>query len=295
MPSFDQSGRKKLYQGLGIVLWLSGVAYFAMFGAGGLHAGEAKLSSPVEWEKTVEAAKKEGKVVVSVPVSAELRRGIEKAFKQRFGIEAELNIGRAASIIGRIQQESKAGVPYFDVHMGGSESMITGLLSESILAPLEPALMLNEIKDPNNWWGGHIWVDNARRYIYASQAHQVDLIWHNTDSVKPEEVRSLTDLLNPKWSGKIGYLDPRTPGAGASMWSFLWKLKGEDYLKKLAGQKLLLGRDQRVLAENLAKGKIALVVGLSYYSMLPFAKAGLPVKSVAISRDEVYVVAAAAM
>jgi iron(III) transport system substrate-binding protein len=289
MPSFDQSGRKKLYQGLGIVLWLSGVAYFAMFGAGGLHAGEAKLSSPVEWEKTVEAAKKEGKVVVSVPVSAELRRGIEKAFKQRFGIEAELNIGRAASIIGRIQQESKAGVPYFDVHMGGSESMITGLLSESILAPLEPALMLNEIKDPNNWWGGHIWVDNARRYIYASQAHQVELIWHNTDSVKPEEVRSLTDLLNPKWSGKIGYLDPRTPGAGASMWSFLWKLKGEDYLKKLAGQKLLLGRDQRVLAENLAKGKIALVVGLSYYSMLPFAKAGLPVKSIPIPRDEVYV------
>jgi ABC-type Fe3+ transport system substrate-binding protein len=35
--------------------------------------------------------------------------------------------------------------------------------------------------------------------------------------VKPEEILSLNDLLNPKWSGKIGYLDPRTPGAGASM------------------------------------------------------------------------------
>jgi iron(III) transport system substrate-binding protein len=254
-----------------------------------LHAGEAKTSSPVEWEKTLEAAKKEGKVVVSVPVSAELRRGIEKAFKQRFGIEAELNVSRAASIIGRIQQESKAGAPYFDVHMGGSESMVTGLLSEGILAPLEPALMLKEIRDPGNWWGGHIWVDNAKRHIYASQAHQVELIWRNTESVKPEEVRSLTDLLNPKWSGKIGYLDPRTPGAGASMWSFLWKLKGEDYLKKLAGQKLLLGRDQRVLAESLARGKIALVVALSYYSMLPFAKAGLPVKSIPIPRDESYI------
>jgi iron(III) transport system substrate-binding protein len=173
--------------------------------------------------------------------------------------------------------------------MGGSESMVTGLLSEGILAPLEPALMLKEIRDPGNWWGGHIWVDNAKRHIYASQAHQVELIWRNTESVKPEEVRSLTDLLNPKWSGKIGYLDPRTPGAGASMWSFLWKLKGEDYLKKLAGQKLLLGRDQRVLAESLARGKIALVVALSYYSMLPFAKAGLPVKSIPIPRDESYI------
>jgi ABC-type Fe3+ transport system substrate-binding protein len=280
---------RKFYPLLKIFLWLGGLAYFCVLGAGRLHAGEAKPSPPVEWERTVEAAKKEGKVVVSIPVSAELRRGIEKVFKQRFGIEPELNVGRAASLVTRIQQESKAGVTYFDLHMGGSESMVTGLLSEGILAPFEPAMILPEVKNPNNWWGGHIWVDNAKRYIYASQAYQVELIWCNTDHVKPEEIRSLTDLLNPKWSGKIGYLDPRTPGAGASMWSFLWKLKGEDYLKKLVGQKLFLSRDQRVLAENLAKGKIPLVVGLSYYSLLPFAKAGLPVKSVPVPRDESYV------
>ena len=278
-----------MYLRLRIFPWLGGLAYFALLGAGQLHAGEAKPSSPVEWERAVEAAKKEGKVVVSVPASTELRRGIEKVFKQRFGIEAELNLGRAASLVGKIQQESKSGVPGFDLHMGGGESMITGLLSEGILAPLEPAMMLKEIKDPNNWWGGHIWLDNAKRYIYASQAYQVELIWCNTDYVKAGEIRSLNDLVNPKWSGKIGYLDPRTPGAGASMWSFLWKLKGEDYLKKLAGQKLFLSRDQRVLAESLAKGKIALSVGLSYYSFIPFAKAGLPVKSVPTPRDEIYV------
>jgi len=277
------------YLGLKIVLWLSGLAYFAMLGAGELHAGEAKQSPAVEWERTVEAAKKEGTVVVSVPASTELRRGIEKVFKQRFGIEAELNVSRAASVVGKIQQESKSGVPGFDVHMGGGESMITGLLSEGILAPLEPAMMLKEVKEANNWWGGHIWLDKAKRYIYASQAYQVELIWCNTDYVKSEEIRSLNDLLNPKWSGKIGYLDPRTPGAGSSMWSFLWKLQGEDYLKKLAGQKLFLSRDQRVLAESLAKGKIAISVGLSYYSFLPFAKAGLPVKSVSTPRDEIYV------
>jgi iron(III) transport system substrate-binding protein len=285
----DKARARKLYLRLKIFLWLGGWACFAVLGAGSLHAGEATLSSGIEWETTVEAAKREGKVVVSLPASAELRKGIEKVFKQRFGIEAELNVGRAASIVVKIQQESKAGVPYFDLHMGGSESMVTGLLSEGILAPLEPAMILKEIKDPNNWWGGHIWVDNAKRYIYASQAYQADNIWCNTDYVKPEEIRSLNDLLNPKWAGKVGYLDPRTPGAGASMWSFLWKLKGEDYLKKLAGQKLFLSRDQRVLAESLAKGKIALVIGLSYYSLLPFAKAGLPVKSVPIPRDEAYV------
>jgi ABC-type Fe3+ transport system substrate-binding protein len=285
----DSAVASKLYFRSKIFRLLAGSAYFVLLGAAGLHAGEAKPSLPVEWERTVEAAKKEGKVVVSIPSSGELRRGIEKVFKQRFGIDAELNTGSAASIVGKIRQESKSGAPYFDLHMGGGESMITGLLAEGVLAPLEPTLILKDTKDPNNWWGGHIWLDNAKRHIYASQAYQVELIWCNTDIAKPEEIRSLTDLLNPKWSGKIGYLDPRTPGAGSSMWSFLWKLKGEDYLKKLAGQKLFLSRDQRVLAESLARGKIALVAGLSYYSFLPFAKAGLPVKSVAISRDEIYV------
>jgi iron(III) transport system substrate-binding protein len=287
--SGDKAGAGKLYRRLKIFLWFGGLACFTLLGARELHAGEAKPSSAVEWEKTVEAAKKEGRVVVSIPASAELRRGIEKVFKQRFGIETELNVGSAASIVGRIRQESKSGVSYFDVHMGGGESMITGLLSEGILAALEPAMMLKEIKDPKSWWGGHIWLDNAKRYIYASQAHQVELIWCNTDLARPEEIRSLNDLLNPKWSGKIGYLDPRSPGAGASMWSFLWELKGEDYLKKLVGQKLFLSRDQRVLAESLAKGKIALVVGLSYYTFVPFAKAGLPVKPIFTPRNEVYV------
>ncbi len=60
-------------------------------------------------------------------------------------------------------------------------------------------------------------------------------------------------------------------------------------MKKLAGQKLFLSRDQRLLSESLAKGKIAVVVGLSYYSLQPFIKAGLPVKSVPTPRDEIYV------
>ena len=60
----DKGGARKLYLRLKIFLWPGGVAYFALLGAGGLHAAEAKPSSPVEWEKTVEAAKKEGRVVV---------------------------------------------------------------------------------------------------------------------------------------------------------------------------------------------------------------------------------------
>lgn len=257
----------------------------------GAGAGQApKPAWQAEWDKAVEAAKKEGKVVVSVPASAELRKGLEEGFKRRFGIEVEAVAARGAAIVRKIIEESRAGVRYFDIHIGGSESVVTGLLPEGILEPVEPWLILPEVKDPKQWWGGHIWVDKAKRYVYSFQAYQTVTLWHNSELMKAEEVLSFDDLLNPKLKGKIGFLDPRTPGSGASMWSYLREIKGEEFLKKLVGQKLVLSRDQRLLAENLAKGKINLVVGVTYYSLLPFFKAGLPVKPLSSTpREGLYV------
>lgn len=264
------------------------VAFSPFPGAG---AGQAsKAAWQAEWDKAVEAAKKEGKVVVSVPASAELRKGLEEGFKRRFGIEVEAVAARGAAIVRKIIEESKAGVRYFDIHIGGSESVVTGLLPEGILEAVEPWLILPEVKDPKQWWGGHIWVDNAKRYVYSFQAYQTVTLWYNSDLMKAEEVLSFDDLLNPKLKGKIGFLDPRTPGSGASMWSYLREIKGEEFLKKLVGQKLVLSRDQRLLAENLAKGKVNMVVGLTYYSLLPFFKAGLPVKPLSSTpREGLYV------
>jgi hypothetical protein len=65
----DKTAAKRLYLRPRILCWFGASAYFVLLGSGGAHAGEAKPSSPVEWERTVEAAKKEGKVVVSVPAS----------------------------------------------------------------------------------------------------------------------------------------------------------------------------------------------------------------------------------
>ena len=235
-------------------------------------------SLPAEWERTLEAARKEGIVVVSIPASAELRKGIEDVFPKRYGVKVELFPARGAQGVQRIQQEYKAGVRYFDVHMGGTDSFVSSLLVEGLLEDLEPFLILPEVRDPKNWWGGHIWVDKAKKYIYCFQAYLTDAGWYNTTMMKPEELRSYDDMLSPKWKGKIGFLDPRTPGAGDATWAFMWKVKGEEFLKKLVAQNLVLGRDQRILAENVAKGTLAFVIGLTHYTFLPFIKAGLPVK-----------------
>lgn len=248
----------------------------------------SKTAGPADWDMLVDAAKKEGKVTVSIPASAEMRKQLEDQFKKRYGVEVEVFTGRGSAAVRRMADEFKAGVRYFDLHIGGSSSIVSGMLDEGILDPIEPWLALPEVKDPKQWWGGHLWVDNAKRFVYMFQAYLSEVIWYNSDLIKPNEIRSFDDFLNPKWKGKIGYLDPRTPGAGDSTWAFMWRVKGEDYLKKLVAQDLYLGRDQRQLAESLAKGRVAVMIGLSYYSYLPFLKAGLPIKTLPTLKEGNY-------
>ncbi len=245
----------------------------------------AKTDVQQDWERLLDAARKEGKVTVSIPATAEVRKQVEENFKKTFGIEVEVFTARGSAAVRRMADEFRAGVRHFDLHIGGSNSAVSGLLDEGVLDPVEPWLVLPEVKDPKYWWGGHMWVDKAKRYIYAFQAYTTESLWYNTDLVKPNELRSYDDFLNPKWKGKIGFLDPRSPGAGDSHWSFLWSAKGEAYLRKFVAQDLLLGRDQRVLAESLAKGRVALMIGLTYYSYAPFVKAGLPIKSLPTMKE----------
>lgn len=257
-----------------LAVTLFGVLLFAA----AVYGQQSKAPSAPDWDKLVDAARKEGRVTVSMPASAELKRQIEEQFKKRFAIDVEVFTARGSAGVRRMADEFKAGVRHFDLHIGGSSSIVSGMLEEGIIDAIEPWLVLPEVRDPKQWWGGHLWVDSAKRFIYMFQAYLPESIWYNSDLVKPNELRSFDDFLNPKWKGKIGFLDPRTPGGGDSNWSYMWQVKGEDFLKHLAAQDLYIGRDQRVLAESLAKGRVAVMVGNTYYSFMPFVKAGLPVK-----------------
>ena len=251
-------------------------------------SGLAQTKNP-EWDKVVEAAKKEGRVVVSIPTSAELRKEFESGFQKAFpAIELELSVARGASNINKIAEEQSAGVRGIDLHIGGTSSIITGLLAQNHLEPVMPALLLPEVRDPKHWWGGHIWADNAKKFIYAFTAYMTETIWHNSTLVKPEEISSWDSLLEPKWKGKMVILDPRSPGSGESTWAFLLRIKGEPYLAKLAAQEMMVGRNLRQLGENVARGKSAISIGLSYYTYVPFIKAGLPVKPISTVKEGYY-------
>ena len=240
----------------------------------------AQQSWQTEWDKTVAAAKKEGTVVVGLPPSSELRKELEPAFKARFGFEMESFSATGPQIANRVVTEGKAGVRYFDAFIFGSCTGVP-LIKSGMFDPVENYFILLEVKDAKNWWGGHIFMDNVsgtKLFYSFISTKSTEGYWHNTSLSKAEEFRSLDDLLNPKWKGKIGLSDPRVAGSGLSVWSYLWDLKGEEFLKKLVQQDLFVTQNLRQLAEALAKGKLAITLGIGLAQTEPFVKAGLPVK-----------------
>ncbi len=249
-------------------------------------AGEARTAS--EWDKVVEAANKEGKIVAGIPASAELRKNLTEAFSARYpGIEIELTSGRGPTNASKIAAEHAAGVRYYDVLLSGTLTPLS-LLNAGILEAIEPLFILPDVKDPKRWYGGHVWADTGKRFLYSFQAYQSENFWHNTQAMKAEEFRAYDDLLNAKWKGKIGFLDPRSAGGGTSTWAFFYKIKGEEFLKKLAAQELTLYREQRLLGESLARGRFAFTVGITYYSLAPFLKAGQPIKPLPEAKEGSY-------
>ena len=109
---------------IALLLWMGSAACF-------LSLAFAQSKNP-EWDKIIEAAKKEGKVVVSLPASNELRASIERLFEKRYGIDVEPVVGRASTVVRKMVDEARAGVRYTDLHMGGSESVVTGMLPEGV-------------------------------------------------------------------------------------------------------------------------------------------------------------------
>src|SRR5262245_4322555 len=138
---------------------------WGLIGASAAYGQPSKVSGSVECDFLVDAAKKEGKVTISIPASAEMRKQIEDHFKKRYGIEVEIFTARGSAGVRRMADEFKAGVRHFDLHVGGSASIISGMLDEGILDPIEPWLVLPEVKDPKRWWGGHLWVRSEERRV----------------------------------------------------------------------------------------------------------------------------------
>src|SRR5262245_35990474 len=170
-----------------------------------LAATARSAESQDEWKRTVEAAKKEGKIVAGGPPTAVLRKQYKETFEQKFGIEMELISAPGPQNAGKAASEFKAGVRYFDVLHGGSGTL-EPLMNENMLAPFFDYLILPEVKDPRQWWGGHMWEDNVKnnRFIYSFSADSSVPPFFYADLLKNGDINYYDYLLILEWTDRLG-------------------------------------------------------------------------------------------
>jgi len=209
-----------------------------------------------EWNETLAAATKEGRVTVAGSPDPVMRNEIIPKFTSRFGIQVEFIAGRAVQYIAKIQTERSAGIYSVDIYMTGVDSTVNTLYPEKLIDPLRPLMILPEVVDPSKWKTGKLWfIDPEEKSILRVFRSVNSLFFYNADHVKGEELRSSKDLLNPKWRGKISTDDPMIAGSGAANAAMLYVEAGGEFVKRLyIDQKPVFSRDRRQYTDWLARG-----------------------------------------
>jgi iron(III) transport system substrate-binding protein len=230
-----------------------------------------------DWKKVVDAAKKEGKVVVyNGAVGTPVLPKVAAAFEAKYGVRMELLEARASELRERIRTEQASGKILGDVSHNGSTT--TALqLAEGTFQPHGP---LPNAKRPIAPFA----VDEIRIPIYVITYG----ILVNTDMVKPaDEPKTWQDLLNPRWKGKLLSDDMRALGGGAVFFMVTTQKYGKEFHEKLAQQAPHMNRELRGNYPRIARGEYPVYFPFTLPDSLDLK--GLPVKAIMPPEGSPYV------
>ena len=233
------------------------------------------------WEETLAAARKEGKVTVVGSPDPVMRNEVIPAFEKRFpGIKVDYLAGRSAEFVERVKLERPSGIFSVDAWLSGPDTQYGMLHAEKLIDPLDQYLILPEVRDGKNWKSGKLWyMDRDNAYVLRLFSSIDSLIYINTAHVKPEEMKTVQDLINPKWRGKIASEDPTSDrGSGGNTAANIFSQLGEDYFKKLyIDQKVAFSRDRRQLTDWLARGIHPICLTCRTDDVRPLVKEGFKI------------------
>jgi ABC-type Fe3+ transport system substrate-binding protein len=232
-----------------------------------------------EWESTLAAAKKEGKVSVISDVTAALRDALTLEFQKKYGLSVELLGSSGREVAPRVAAERKAGQFLWDIYIHGSTTALEAMIPMGAFDPLEPALILADVKDPNTWRGGAIEFLDPGKTVMVMTPFQRGTIFYNSKLVSAKEFTSHRDLLNPKWKGKLVVDDPRRAGPGFATFTFffLHPELGPDFIRALGTQQMTILRDYAQEVDAVGQGRYPVLIGAADFVAINRAKQGVPI------------------
>lgn len=227
--------------------------------------------------KLVEAAKKEGgKIVAYGSLETDIWADVKKAFEKKTGLTVDYWRASATKVMDRALSEYRAGKPLFDVlfihgnlaNFALKEGMMTRYQSPS--AKDFP----KDVVDPD---------------LGVSYRHVIIGLVYNKGVLKPADApKSLEDLVNPKYKGKLTMPDP-TQHTTTTQWvASLHKVMGgkekaDKFIRDLAAMKPILLESLLPAVERVSTGETPIAITYIKYSYI-LGQKGAPLDYVRLGK-----------
>jgi iron(III) transport system substrate-binding protein len=246
-------------------------AYFAMTQLFLLLASLTIFAGPTcaQSADLIQAAKKEGEVVVFGSLENDVAAAINKGFEAKHGIKTNYFRGSSTVIIDRITTEHRTGKMSSDAVYTTAEPMKFINKEKGLLARyVSPSAKDYDKKLIDDFFG-----PNYRSVIIG--------FIYNKNMIKAEDApKSYEDIVSPKWKGKIAMGNPTLHDTTIDWLSSLHFVfgstqKANEWIKKLAALEPLMLDSMVPVGERIASGEMPLGVAYVKYVHL-WGRKGAP-------------------
>jgi iron(III) transport system substrate-binding protein len=214
----------------------------------------------------VREAKKERSVVWYAPMNREDLRQFTSAFEAEYPfLKVEILTGGPQSLLNRILTEYRASKHNYD----------TLNIRSSALFTLKKAQAIGRFDSPHRRGlrTGFYDKDGYFNGIWAS----LMVFLYNTKQVsKAEAPKSITDLLHPKWKGKMG-LDQDADDFLAALLEYYGDEKGKQFARSLGAQGLNIRKGRTLVSQLVAAGEFPLQIDAHHHEAVALRRAGAPI------------------
>ena len=235
--------------------------------------GRAQAPAPYEaTPELIEAARKDAKVVWYTSTDVAVSEKMAAMFEGKYpGIKVQVERAGAERVFQRISQEYSSGIKNADVIETSDAVHFVVFKRQGWLAQVVPVDVAKS------------WPANVREpdgFFAAYRAH-LSVMGYNTKLVKPTDVpKSHTDLLDPKWRGKMVKAHPGYSGSIMTDTFALSEALGWDYLVKLGQQRVMQVQSSTEPPKKLALGERAVMADGNEYGVFMLKEKGDPIEPI---------------
>jgi iron(III) transport system substrate-binding protein len=222
---------------------------------------------PAERQATlVREARNERIVVWYAPMNREDLRQFTSGFEAEYPfLKVELLTGGPQSLLNRIMTEQRAAKYNYDTMNVRSSALYTLKKANAIMrfdSPNRRALRAG-FADKEGYLNG-MW---ASLLVYLYNANQV---------TRAQAPKSIDDLLQPRWKGKLG-MDKDADDWLAAIMDYYGDERGKQIARGLGAQQLNIRKGRSLVSQLVAAGEFPVQIDAHHHEAVSLKKAGAPI------------------